>query len=493
MKQTGILMLLLMAFVIGFTPSVNGQTLPNASQFTGAVDPLPYYQPISNNPFKEFPGCINGALPPNAKSPVEFLKFLRSVYGAGHKFPKPEDIARCGDNGFHSVGKALDWAFPSEEAANAVVDWLTASYNGESAAMARRLGIVQIIYTPNPAKQYGNYGLWQGFSGTAPFWKNKDVRDHGDHVHFSFGERSADLNTSFWQQFNKPTGPPTPATIANGTYVLRLASNKVLDADINTGKVQIWDGGANPNQQWIITTMGAGKYTLTLKANAKALDLNASNTKNDGAITLWGLNNPVSPNQQWIISNAGNGYYKIHTSLAPYGVVDVELNDVATNGRKVHLWEFLGTSNQLWKIEPVVVTPPPPPPTPGIFTGQLTIGQQLNPGNALQSPNGKHILYYQTDGNLVIYRSGVAIWHSHTNGQPAGTCSMQADGNLVIYKSAGAAIWATGTNTCQANSLAMQDDGNLVLYTASGKAVWATGTNGGQTNMGSATGNKLCN
>jgi Ricin-type beta-trefoil lectin domain-like len=126
------------------------------------------------------------------------------------------------------------------------------------------------------------------------------------------------------------------------------------------------------------------------------------------------------------------------------------------------------------------------------YIERISVGQQLNPGDVLKAANGTHVLVYQTDGNLVVYRNGVAVWHSHTNGQSAGLVPMQGDGNLVIYNAAHQAIWATGTNTCQASFLAMQDDGNLVLYTASGKAVWATGTNSGLTNLGSASGYKLC-
>lgn len=139
------------------------------------------------------------------------------------------------------------------------------------------------------------------------------------------------------------------------------------------------------------------------------------------------------------------------------------------------------------------ICPAVPTPTNKVYTERLSAGQQLNPGDILKSANGAHQLVYQTDGNLVIYRNGAAVWHSHTNGQAAGFCAMQGDGNLVIYKPGGVAIWSTGTHTCQANFLAMQDDGNLVLYTATGTAVWNTVTQSNLTNMNSTTGKKLCN
>jgi hypothetical protein len=132
------------------------------------------------------------------------------------------------------------------------------------------------------------------------------------------------------------------------------------------------------------------------------------------------------------------------------------------------------------------------PPANKVYVGSLAAGQSLKVGDILKSPNGAHQLIYQTDGNLVIYRGGAAVWHSHTNGQSAGYCIMQTDGNLVIYNGANQPNWASSTNTCAASSLAMQDDGNLVLYTAAGKAVWNTVTQSNLTNMNSITGQKLC-
>jgi len=53
---------------------------------------------------------------------------------------------------------------------------------------------------------------------------------------------------------------------------------------------------------------------------------------------------------------------------------------------------------------------------------------------------------------------------------------MQTDGNLVLY-AGGAAVWSTGTNgTGSQNRLVMQSDGNLVIYTQLNHPVWASKT-----------------
>jgi hypothetical protein len=216
-------------------------------------------------------------------------------------------------------------------------------------------------------------------------------------------------------------------------------------------------------------------------------------TKNDGEIArrmgivqiIWTPKYPTT--------GVGAGSYGFWSSNAGRRVWEKFSGD-NSHSWHVHL-SFGGNadlSTSFWQQYKNIGVIPPTPPSNKVYTERISGGQQLNPGESLKSANGAHILVYQTDGNLVIYRNGVAVWHSHTNGQSAGLCAMQGDGNLVIYNAAHQAIWATGTNTCPANFLAMQDDGNLVLYTASGRAVWATGTNGGLTNMGSAKGQKLC-
>lgn len=69
----------------------------------------------------------------------------------------------------------------------------------------------------------------------------------------------------------------------------------------------------------------------------------------------------------------------------------------------------------------------------------------------------------------------VARWASNTWGQPAGTCVMQGDGNLVIYTPDGTPIWASNTWGHNGAYLVVQDDENVVIYDDSG-AIWSTNT-----------------
>jgi hypothetical protein len=116
--------------------------------------------------------------------------------------------------------------------------------------------------------------------------------------------------------------------------------------------------------------------------------------------------------------------------------------------------------------------------TPSAGDDMLSV-EMLAAGQSILSGNGQYRLIYQTDGNLVLYRTsnGAALWASNTWGTAPGACLMQHDGNLVIYNANGIPIWASQTYGYTGNRLVAQSDGNVVIYTAWGAPIWATGTN----------------
>ncbi|MCC7035406.1 MAG: hypothetical protein IT179_21505 [Acidobacteria bacterium] len=115
---------------------------------------------------------------------------------------------------------------------------------------------------------------------------------------------------------------------------------------------------------------------------------------------------------------------------------------------------------------------PPPPPPPSSPSDVLASGDSLQPGESRRSSNGEFELAYQSDGNLVLYRSsdGHPLWASMTF-QP-GLVAMQADGNLVVYNASGAPQWSSGTAGNPGAWLAIQEDGNLVVYDYYGYPLW---------------------
>lgn len=109
----------------------------------------------------------------------------------------------------------------------------------------------------------------------------------------------------------------------------------------------------------------------------------------------------------------------------------------------------------------------------------MSPGEAMGPNEARNADNGRARLAFQDDGNLVLYtmtRDGwVARWASNTSGQPATTCVMQGDGNLVLYDSGGTALWASNTWGHPGASLVVQDDCNAVIY-ENGAPLWSTET-----------------
>jgi CHAP domain len=114
----------------------------------------------------------------------------------------------------------------------------------------------------------------------------------------------------------------------------------------------------------------------------------------------------------------------------------------------------------------------------------LTAGANVWPGQYILSSDGRYMLTFQTDGNLVVYYVPTmhALWSSRTGGLGANRFANQADGNLVVYRPSGA-VWSSGTAGRGAAVLEMQTDGNAVLYLSGmvglpNGATWASGTAG---------------
>ncbi|QWT18734.1 hypothetical protein KPL74_13395 [Bacillus sp. NP157] len=73
-------------------------------------------------------------------------------------------------------------------------------------------------------------------------------------------------------------------------------------------------------------------------------------------------------------------------------------------------------------------------------------GQNLLPGRALHSTNGRYHAILQADGNFVVYRNdGAVMWATWTQGSGAVTANMQADGNFVLYAPGVRPVWSTAT------------------------------------------------
>ena len=111
----------------------------------------------------------------------------------------------------HKEGRAWDWRVSTANPAHvAQVDdlmtWLLApDEHGNTAAMARRLGIMYMIWDSRVWKSYQASRGWQSYAGGSP---------HTDHVHFSLSWAGAYQKTSYWTGVVAPTmyAPAKPVT-----------------------------------------------------------------------------------------------------------------------------------------------------------------------------------------------------------------------------------------------------------------------------------------
>ena len=107
----------------------------------------------------------------------------------------------------HKEGRAFDWAVkvgvPSQRAmAEEFLTWLLATdEHGNPAAMARRLGIMYMIWNRQIWKAYDADKGWQAYTGASP---------HTEHIHFSLSRDGGNARTSWYVPIPEPA-PTTPA------------------------------------------------------------------------------------------------------------------------------------------------------------------------------------------------------------------------------------------------------------------------------------------
>ena len=108
---------------------------------------------------------------------------------------------------------------------------------------------------------------------------------------------------------------------------------------------------------------------------------------------------------------------------------------------------------------------------------RLTPTATMVPGDKIYSPNRLNYLLMQSDGNLVEYIPGRAVWASNTAGEWGSVFTAQGDGNYVVIGSGNRPLWATGTKR-GGTTLVLQNDRNLVVYAPGNRAIWANNVAG---------------
>jgi len=113
-----------------------------------------------------------------------------------------------GGSSEHKEGRAWDWRVNTSDAVQVeqvddLMTWLLETdEHGNAAAMARRFGVMYVIWDSRIWKSYQAERGWQPYFGVNP---------HTDHLHVSFSWAGAYMQTSYWTGRVAPTMyAPTP-------------------------------------------------------------------------------------------------------------------------------------------------------------------------------------------------------------------------------------------------------------------------------------------
>lgn len=135
-----------------------------------------------------------------------FAGIITTTYGKGQTI---YFMRACNDGpaSAHKQGRGIDWMASvnnSSQKANAqaFIGWLLATDKyGNKYAMARRLGVMYIIYDKKIWEAHAASKGWQPYHGAS---------DHTDHVHVSLSWDGANKKTTYWTAQQKPQPKPTP-------------------------------------------------------------------------------------------------------------------------------------------------------------------------------------------------------------------------------------------------------------------------------------------
>jgi hypothetical protein len=232
------------ATLLAPAPALAAPPVPATPRFSAAIEDYAPYQGGSICDPVDRPGA------------KKLAGLIRETYGADQVI----GIARnaCYTSSEHNDGRALDWMNDAGNRADkarvqAFLGWLLATDQyGNKNAMARRLGVMYIIWNRKIWRAYSPVG-WGDYTGSVP---------HTDHVHISLSVDGASGRTSFWTgvPLAKPCAVSTPTTAAPAVVTdpmnfVPVAATRVLATQKGVGSVngvcRLWapqDYGSTPTR-----------------------------------------------------------------------------------------------------------------------------------------------------------------------------------------------------------------------------------------------------
>ena len=144
-------------------------------------------------------------------------------------------------------------------------------------------------------------------------------------------------------------------TISDGVYAISMSTAPNLCLDVSGGNendganAQIWSKNGTSSQEWKITYVGDGKYTIRSSKSGKYLDVAGSGNKNGTNVQLWSGNGAAA--QKWYIKSNGHGGYFIVSACSGLAL-DVQGGQLA-NGTNVQTWSSNSVAAQQYSFQNV--------------------------------------------------------------------------------------------------------------------------------------------
>jgi hypothetical protein len=268
------------------TPVPAPKTLP------AAIEPLPSYQaPVACDPV--------------AKSgPKKLQALLKQTYGST-LFGITRPCSGGVPTSEHMEGRAIDWmlgAGTTKTDANAFLAWLLApDAQGNTVAMARRMGIMYVVWQNHIFRIY-NPGLgWQPYEDCTTAVRKGAANDtycHRNHVHLSFTWDGAMARTSYWSgqavtvpDCDKPwTDAAKFSPSAKGLQYVPLAETPLLDTSTGLGvdsgtPCRLAQSGYSGEGRRLDVTV-AGVAGVPANAKAVVLQVRTGNPNSKGVLQV---------------------------------------------------------------------------------------------------------------------------------------------------------------------------------------------------------------
>jgi endoglucanase len=145
----------------------------------------------------------------------------------------------------------------------------------------------------------------------------------------------------------QPSCPAAP--LANGTYYISNVNSKdVIDVpsfnEANGTDLDQWPENGGANQQWTVTSLGCGLYSIISPWDGSSIDVAGQSTSAGAAIDEWSYWG--GGNQQFIIQGASGGSYTI-ASINSLDPIEVP-GSSTTAGTKLDQAAATGGTNQQW-------------------------------------------------------------------------------------------------------------------------------------------------